>query len=441
MLNGDGRQPRKRIVSATDTRGTEKDRVMEGVEAGRRPQERAVELVSPAGTLDKLRIAVLYGADAVYLSGKEYGLRKGAGNFTMEELEAGVNFAHERNCKVYAGVNVFARNDDLNGLSDYARGLSETGIDAVIVADAGAFAIIRENLPDVKVHISTQANVTNWGGVEFWRSLGADRVILSRELSLKEVAEIAAKTSAEIEVFIHGAMCVSYSGRCLLSTYLAERSANQGDCAQPCRWSYRLVPDGGTAENLTAEEDGEGTYLLSSADLCMVDHVRELVDSGIAAMKIEGRMKSLYYVANATRVYREVLETWPRETPKDSLKREWLQELSHLTTRGYTTGFYFGNNAREMQGIQEQSTSADQRFLGLIMENSVDGLMKVRAFNRIQVGQTLQVMSFVRKNDRRCRIKEMWGTHGERVRKAGGGKMVTVQTDTEGFANEILRNI
>ncbi len=400
-----------------------------------------VELVSPAGTLEKLRIAVLYGADAVYLSGKEYGLRSNAGNFTVGELEAGVAFAHEKDCKVYVGVNVFARNRDLDGVAEYSQAISKTGVDAVIVADPGVFAIVREHAPRVRIHISTQANVTNWQGVEFWRSLGADRIILSRELTLDEIAEIAAKSTAEIEVFVHGAMCVAYSGRCLLSAHLSDRSANLGDCAQPCRWAYRILPEGEADVDLAIEEDERGTYLLSSADLCLVEHLDALTRSGVAAVKIEGRMKSLYYVAAATRIYREALEASRQGNGGDGLKRKWLEELSHLTKRGYTTGFTFDGGAADMREDSPQAATEEQRFLGLILEDSVQGLMKVRAFNRIQAGQQVQIMSFRRKDDRTCTVREMWGTDGERIEKAGGGKVITLRADSEGMANEILRTM
>lgn len=403
--------------------------------------KRNVELVSPAGTLEKLKIAIVYGADAVYLSGKKYGLRKHAGNFTMEELKAGVAFAHERNRRVYVGVNIFARNRDLHGLASYVEALADASIDGVIVADPGVLALVKGYLSNVRVHVSTQANVTNWRAAEFWRDLGADRIILSRELTQEEVAEIASRTSAEIEVFVHGAMCVAYSGRCLLSAYLTGRSANLGECAQPCRWSYTLLPNGEEEKPLTIEEDGAGTYLLSSADLCMVSHLKKLIEAGVAAMKIEGRMRSIYYVANATRVYRKALEAYHDGSTVDSMQREWQNELAHLTRRGYTRGFYLGDGARETQEDEHHSTCRNQRFLGLILEDESDGLMKIRAFNKIEIGQTMEIMSFLRKNDRLCTVCEILDKNGERIKKTGAGEVVHIGTDTKGQPNEILRAI
>jgi putative protease len=411
--------------------------------AATRERKRCVELLSPAGSPEKLRIAVLYGADAVYLSGKDYGLRRRAGNFSIQELKAAVAFAHDRNCKVYVGVNIFARNKDVNAMPRYLEELSATGIDAVIVSDPGVLVLIKEYLPNVEIHISTQANVTNWRAAEFWRSLGAHRVILSRELALEEVAEIAARSSVEVEVFIHGAMCVSYSGRCLLSAYWTGRNANRGECAHPCRWKYTIAPDGENSHALMTEEDETGTYLLSSADLCMIGHLEKLMAAGVAALKIEGRMKSIYYVAGATRLYREAVDASRKEKTGHTvaMENQWREELSHLTTRGYTTGFYFGDTPSEMMEHTDLSSGQPQRFLALVLESHEDGRMKVRAFNRLQVGETVEIMSFVRSRDRLCTISEITNMEGEKIQKAGAGKVVYVRTNVKGNANEILRAV
>ncbi|MBR4695129.1 MAG: U32 family peptidase, partial [Selenomonadaceae bacterium] len=266
------------------------------------------ELLAPAGNMEKLKMALLYGADAVYLGGKSFGLRALGGNFSREEMEEGISFAHGMGKKAYVTVNIFPHNSDLEGLPDYLHFLSEAGADALLIADLGAFLMAREMVPELPIHVSTQANATNWAAVDGWRKLGASRVVLARELSLQEIREIREKCPVELELFVHGAMCISYSGRCLMSNYFTGRDANRGNCAQACRWSYRLVEEKRPGQYIPVAEDERGTYIFNSKDLCLLPHLKEVLLSGVDSLKIEGRMKSVHYVASVVKAYREAID-------------------------------------------------------------------------------------------------------------------------------------
>ena len=268
------------------------------------------EIVAPAGNFEKLKIAVLYGADAVYVGGKEYGLRAGAENFTFEELKQGIEFAHNRGCKVYITANIYAHNKDLEGMKIYFKKLKELNADGLIVSDPGAAVIAMENVPSIPLHLSTQANCTNWASALFWENMGFKRIILARELSISEIKEIRRKVSLELEVFVHGAVCVSYSGRCLLSSFLTGRSANRGDCSHPCRWKYYLMEEKRPGKYMPVFEDERGTYIFNANDLCMIEHIPELVEAGVDSFKIEGRMKSLHYVASVVKTYRQAVDSF-----------------------------------------------------------------------------------------------------------------------------------
>ena len=271
---------------------------------------RNIELLAPAGNLEKLKMAILYGADAVYIGGQRFGLRASADNFSVEDMKEGLEYAHKRNCKVYVTVNIIPHNHDLVGLPEYIMQLEEIGVDALIVSDPGIFSIVRKVAPNMEIHISTQANNTNYQSAIFWHELGAKRVVIARELSLEEISEIAAKTpqSLDIEAFVHGAMCISYSGRCLLSGYMTGRDSNKGDCAQACRWKYHLMEEKRPGEFYPVYEDEKGTYIFNSKDLCMIEHISELIKAGIYSFKIEGRMKSSFYVATLNSGYRRAID-------------------------------------------------------------------------------------------------------------------------------------
>jgi len=300
------------------------------------------ELLIPAGNLEKLRTALLYGADAVYIGAAGLSLRGASAEMTLNDIATGVAEAHRRNVRVYAALNTFARDADLVNAAAIIPGLAATGIDAVIVSDPGMLRLIRQGAPRLELHLSTQANTMNIEAVRFWQEQKVKRIILARELRLREVQQLAAAApEMELEIFVHGAMCVSYSGRCYLSALLNRRSANQGDCSQPCRWEYQLVEKPRPAEPLTLEEDEKFSYLLSSRDLCLMEHLPEVVASGVAALKIEGRMKSSYYVAVVTRAYRQALDALARNPENYNCDTSWLTELQSVSNRGYTTGFAF----------------------------------------------------------------------------------------------------
>ncbi len=352
------------------------------------------ELLAPAGNPEKLKLALYYGADAVYLGGKNFSLRSYADNFSDEELEEGISFAHAHGKKVYVAANIFARNADFGALGRYFGMLSAAGADAVLVSDPGVFALVREAAPALPVHISTQANTCNARAARFWAELGAKRIVLARELSLAEIAEIhAAVPEAELEAFVHGAMCISYSGRCYLSDYLAGRSSNRGECSQPCRNAYTLVTAEG--ETLPCEEDGRGTYLLNSRDLNMIDHLHELEAAGVCSFKIEGRMKSEFYLAAVVNAYRRAMDG-------DQNAGEELKTISH---RDYTTAYALGEN-RGTTSPSSSQVAGTKEFVAIVkgMEN---GRVFVEMRNRFREGETLEILTPSRHFGEKVRVEDM----------------------------------
>lgn len=354
---------------------------------------RKPELLAPAGNLEKLKVAVLYGADAVYLGGQQYGLREGADNFTADELREGVRFAHERGVKVYVTVNIIPHNADLSGLSEYVRELAALGADALIVSDPGILEIVKETVPEMEIHLSTQANAVNWRSVRFWHAQGVKRVVLARELSLAEIREIREKVpGVGIEVFIHGAMCISYSGRCLLSNYMTHRDANLGACAQSCRWKYALVEEKRPGEYYPVFEDERGTYIFNSKDLCTIEHIPELAEAGIDSLKIEGRMKSLHYAATVTAVYRQALDRYTADPAQYRYDPQWLEELKTVSHRSYTTGFYFGKPGAAGHNYESSAYIRDYDFMGFVMRyipEEKEALVEVRS--KFVKGDTMEI--------------------------------------------------
>lgn len=326
------------------------------------------ELLAPAGDLEKLQAAVLYGADAVYLGGKSFGLRAAAGNFTPEEMAQGVEFAHERGRKVYVTVNIFAHNRDLLELPGYLKELVDMKVDAIIVADPGVVAVARETMPELPVHLSTQANTTNWASVRFWAAQGVERIVLARELSMEEIKEVRARVDVELECFVHGAMCISYSGRCLLSNYMTGRDANRGECAQACRWRYNLVEETRPGQYFPIQEDERGSYIFNSQDMSMIEYIPELCQAGISSFKIEGRMKSVHYVATIVKVYRQAIDAYQADPARYSFDPKWKSEIAKVSHRDYITGFYFP----EMAGQREDYTTTNYQrsydFVGIVRE-------------------------------------------------------------------------
>ncbi len=351
------------------------------------------ELLAPAGNFEKLKIALVYGADAVYMAGKSFGLRAFGDNFNDIELEQGINFAHNLGKKAYITVNIFPHNDDLIGLPAYITRLAAIGADAIIVSDLGVFRIARQVAPSLPIHISTQANSTNWSTVQSWQELGASRVVLARELSLPDIKLINQKTDIELEAFVHGAMCISYSGRCLISNYLTSRDANRGECAQPCRWKYHVTEESRPGEYYPVQEDERGTYIFNSKDLCLINHLPELIESGLHSFKIEGRMKSVHYVATVVKVYREAIDNYVSSSAPFTAKRAWLDELQKISHREYTTGFYFNKTTEQDQIYASSSYIQTHSFVGLVKEyDRATGMAVVEQRNNMKVGEKIEIM-------------------------------------------------
>ncbi|MBQ4516097.1 MAG: U32 family peptidase [Clostridia bacterium] len=310
-----------------------------------------IELLAPAGNLDRLKMAITYGADAVYAGGEAFSLRAAAKNFSRDDLARGIEFAHAHGKKMFITANIIPHNKDIDAFPKFLEEMNELGPDALIIADLGAFMMAKEHAPNIPVHISTQANNVNYRSVQAWNDLGAKRVVLARELSLNEISEIRQKVSPELELeaFVHGAMCISYSGRCLLSNYMTSRDANQGECAHPCRWNYSLVEQQRPGEYLDVFENERGTFIFNSRDLCMIEHIPELIKSGITSFKLEGRVKTEYYVATVVKAYREAIDSYLENPEKYTFNPKWADELSKVSNRHYTTGFYLGKPDSDAQ--------------------------------------------------------------------------------------------
>lgn len=356
---------------------------------------RTPELLIPASSLEVLKTAVVFGADAVYIGGEAFGLRAKAKNFSMEDMREGILFAHQRGVKVYVTANILAHNRDLEGVEAYFRELKELKPDALIIADPGVFAIARRVCPELELHISTQANNTNYETFLFWHELGAKRVVSARELTLEEIREIREKIpeDMEIETFIHGAMCISYSGRCLLSNYFTGRDANQGACTHPCRWKYAVVEETRPGEYMPVYENERGTFLFNSKDLCMIEHIPELMESGIDSLKVEGRMKTALYVATVARTYRKAIDDYAQDPKRYQENLPWYREqISNCTYREFTTGFFFGRADEDSQIYGNSTYLKDYTYLGIVESIDEDGLYKIEQRNKFSVGETIEIM-------------------------------------------------
>lgn len=353
------------------------------------------ELLIPAGSPEVLKIAAIYGADAVYIGGEEFGLRAKAKNFSMEEMEEGIAFAHARGAKVYVTANIFAHNDDLAKVRSYFLKLREIRPDALIISDPGVFSLAREICPEIEIHISTQANNTNYGTYLFWHARGAKRVVSARELSLAEIRGIREKIpeDLQIETFVHGAMCISYSGRCLLSNFLTGRDANRGACTHPCRWKYALAEETRPGEYMPVFENERGTYLFNSKDLCMIEHIPELIEAGIDSFKVEGRMKTALYVATVARAYRKAIDDCLASPEQYRANLPWyLKQVRGCTYRQYATGFFFGKPSDETQNYDDNAYVKEYTYLGMAESCEKEGFVKIRQRNKFSVGDKIEVM-------------------------------------------------
>lgn len=368
---------------------------MKGVFKERQKIMRKVELLVPASSLEVLKVAVVFGADAVYIGGEVFGLRAKAKNFSLPEMAEGIAFAHAHNVKVYVTANILAHNDDLEGVRSYFEELKEIKPDALIISDPGVFTIAKEICPEIDIHISTQANNTNYGTYLFWQKMGATRVVSARELSLKEIKEIRNQIppEMEIETFVHGAMCISYSGRCLLSNYFTGRDANQGACTHPCRWKYAVVEESRPGEYLPVYENERGTYIFNSKDLCMIEHIPELIDAGIDSFKIEGRMKTALYVATVARTYRKAIDDYMQSRALYEEHMPWYRDqISNCTYRQFTTGFFFGKPSEEAQIYDNNTYIKEYTYLGIVGEANEDGLYRIEQRNKFSVGEKIEIM-------------------------------------------------
>ena len=380
------------------------------------------ELLAPAGNMEKLHMALLYGADAVYLGGKMFGLRAFASNFSLAEMDEAVAFAHSLHKKVYVTVNIFAHNEDINNLPDYLRNLQAIGVDALLISDFGVWSVAREIIPEMPLHVSTQANTTNWAAVKAWENLGASRVVLARELSFTEMKEIGSKTEVELEAFVHGAMCISYSGRCWLSSYLTGRDGNRGACAQVCRWEFSLTEKNRPGEVYDVAGDDQGTYIMNSKDLCLLPYLPRLMEAGICSFKIEGRMKSAHYAASVVSVYRRAIDACWRDPQHYTVKQEWLDELEKVSHRPYTTGFALGKPDATAQVYTTSSYLQTHEFVGLVRDWD-NGRLTVEQRNHMKEGETLEV--FCPDGSLRTLVlKEMRNQDGEPIVAAQHPQMV-----------------
>ncbi len=370
-----------------------------------------MEILAPAGNIEKLKYAILYGADAVYTATSRYGLRAKAGNLTLEELKEATEFCHRLNKKIYVTVNIFAHNRHLVDLPDYLKDLERTGIDAVIVSDPGVFQLVKENT-NLAIHVSTQANIVSWKAAEFWNKLGAERVILARELTFAEITEIAEKApQVELEMFVHGAMCIAYSGRCLLSAFFNNRSANLGECTQPCRWKYSLMEETRPNEFFPITEDEFGTYIMNSKDLNLINRLEDIYKAGVASIKIEGRMKSVHYVSNVTRVYRNVLD---RIKSGKDIPERFLQELNSVSHRVYTEAFYAGFNDQDTQFYDNSAYIRDYKYIGKVLGKDGD-LVKIQILNKFEVGDEIEIIFPNIEDDVILTVNNLYSEDKERI--------------------------
>ncbi len=378
---------------------------------------RKTELLVPASNLEVLKTAVIYGADAVYIGGEAFGLRAKAKNFSPQDMKEGIAFAHERNVKVYVTANILAHNEDLKGARDYFRELKEIGPDALIISDPGMFTLAKEECPKIDIHISTQANNTNYLTYDFWWKQGAKRVVSARELSLGELKQIREHIPEEMEIesFVHGAMCISYSGRCLLSNFFTGRDANQGACTHPCRWKYAVMEESRPGEYFPVYENDRGTYIFNSKDLCMIEYIPELLDAGIDSFKIEGRMKTALYVATVARTYRRALDDLKKGIDVYRANMDWYrEEIAKCTYRRFTTGFYFGKPSDEAQVYDSNTYINEYIYLGTVSFIDKDGRAVIEQKNKFCVGDEIEIMKPDGENIATC-VEAMYNSDGEAV--------------------------
>lgn len=402
--------------------------------------EKKIELLAPAGNFEKLEIAIHYGADAVYLAGKDFSLRNFSGNFTLDEMQSAVTFAHQKGVKVYTACNIYPRTFEEKAIAEYLHKIGEIGPDALIIADPGVFDQARQVIPQIPVHLSTQANTTSYQSVRFWENLGVKRVNLARELSLEEIKEIASCCLAEIETFVHGAMCISYSGRCLLSSFMTHRDSNRGMCSHPCRWKYSVVEELRPGLYHPLAEDDRGAYVFNSKDLCMIGHIPELMESGIASFKIEGRMKGINYLAATVKTYREAIDAYYEDPEGYCLQKEWLKELTQISHRNYCTGFYFQDPDTTCLNYENEKPSAINLFIAKVREKAGPQSVTIDVRNKIVKGDGVEVLT-QKGPARPDRIREIIDLNGRPLPVAQPNSRVTIVLDNDYAPNDLIRRV
>lgn len=398
------------------------------------------ELLAPAGNFEKLEIAVHYGADAVYLAGKNFSLRNFSGNFTRDELKSAVKFAHASNLKIYLACNIYSRNFEQNDIENYLEFVGKTGVDAVIISDPGILHMAKTLIPQIDIHLSTQANTTNLSAVKFWKSLGIKRVNLARELTLEEIRQISNASVLETETFIHGAMCISCSGRCLLSNFLSGRDSNRGLCSHPCRWKYSVVEEFRPNEYHPLMEDEKGAYIFNSKDLCMIEHIPALIEANITSLKIEGRMKGIHYLASVVKTYRQAIDAYISNPEAYALDPDWLSEINHVFHREYCTGFYFNSPDAQLSNIHNLHKGKIHSFIGKILRCVDPARYEVEIRNKICPGDKIEILSIAGK-PRQSVVAELSDLDGVPLDAAHPNTNAMLKLDIQCHPNDIVRKI
>ncbi len=404
--------------------------------------QKKIELLAPAGNFEKLETAIHYGADAVYLAGKNFSLRNFSGNFTMDEMLQAVSYAHEKNVKVYVACNIYPRTDEESAISEFLEQLGEIHPDALIIADPGIIMQANKIIPDIPIHLSTQANTTSRQSVLFWASQGVERVNTARELPLDEIKTLAHNSPVEIETFVHGAMCISYSGRCLLSSYMARRDGNRGMCAHPCRWKYSVVEELRPGHYMPLAEDDRGSYIFNSRDLCMIDHIPEMINAGIASLKIEGRMKGLNYLAATVKTYRQAIDLYYKTPELYIVPEDWQKTLAGVNQRGYCTGFYLNDPDACLPNYEKDKPENNPKFVGKIVKTMTRNRFYVGVRNKIQIGDTIDILT-VNGPARPNRIAKMTTEKNEETAVAQPNSSVFIETEfpSDCEPNDIIQKI
>ena len=400
----------------------------------------SVELLAPAGDFEKLEIAIYYGADAVYLAGKDFSLRNFTGNFSFDELQRAITLAHAHDVKVYLACNIYSKNSEQEAIADYLKNIATIRPDAVIIADPGIFLVAREIIPHIPVHLSTQANTTNYNAVRFWHNQGVKRINVARELTFEEIGSIAHKCPVEIEAFVHGAMCISYSGRCLLSSYMANRSGNRGLCAHPCRWKYAVVEESRPGQYMPMMEDSRGTYIMNSRDLCMIEHIPRMISAGITSLKIEGRMKGIHYLATTVKTYREAIDRYLADPLNYCTSPDWKKELEIINYRGYCTGFYFDEMQQQAPNFDMQKPERKPVFVGKVVDQTSPRGSRIEVRNKIFRDEHIEILRPTGPPIK-DRILDIIDRHHQSIDFAQPGSQVTLQLNHGYSPNDLIRRV